>query len=465
MKSSANVSAPFEALQKNFRGEILLPHAPGYDEARKIWNAMIDKRPAAIARCTGVADVVAAVNFGREYHLDVAVRSGGHNIAGNALCDGGLVIDLSLMKAVRVDPVARRAHVGPGATLGDVDKETQKSGLVVPTGINSTTGIAGLTLGGGFGWLSRRLGLTIDSLVSAEVVLADGRTVRASAKENADLFWALRGGGGNFGVVTDFEFQLHAVGPEVFAGLLVFPLADAKQVLQRHRELIAKAPAELNVWAVLRKAPPLPFLPAEVHGTDIIALAICYSGDPAAGAKLVEPVKRFGRLLGEHVGPAPFAGWQQAFDPLLTPGMRNYWKSHNFVALPDAAFDVVIDYAGRLPSPHCEIFLGVLGGAVSKVATDATAYGSREANFVMNVHCRWEAAADDQRCIAWAREFFQAATPFATGSVYVNFMTADETDRIANAYGKNYGRLAQIKAKYDPANLFHVNQNVKPKAA
>lgn len=452
----------FDPLQKTFRGEILLPHSPGYDEARTIWNAMIDKHPAAIARCTDVADVVTAVNFARGQRVEVAIRGGGHNIAGNALCDDGLVIDLSRMKSVRVDAVARRAHVGPGATLGDIDRETQKFGLVVPSGINSTTGIAGLTLGGGFGWLARRLGLTIDSLLSAEVVTADGRILRASATENADLFWALRGGGGNFGVVTNFEFQLHPLGPDVLAGLMVFPLSEAKAVLQQHRAFLATAPAELNVWAVLRKAPPLPFLPAEVHGRDVIALAICHTGDLTEGARLIEPLRQFGHAYGEHVGVQPFVAWQQAFDPLLTPGARNYWKSHNFAALPDGVFDTVISYASRLPSPHCEIFIGVLGGAVTRVPADATAYGSRDANFAMNVHCRWETPEEDKTCIAWARDFYRAATPFATGSVYVNFLTAEETDRVASAYGPNFKRLTQIKAKYDPTNFFHVNQNIRP---
>jgi FAD/FMN-containing dehydrogenase len=299
-------------------------------------------------------------------------------------------------------------------------------------------------------------------LVSAEVVLADGRVLRASATENTDLFWALRGGGGNFGVVTEFEFQLHSVGPDVLAGLIVFPWSEAKNVLQKHRAFMATAPAELNVWAVLRKAPPLPFLPPEVHGKDILALAICHSGDPTEGMKLIEPIRQFGNVYGEHIGVQPFTAWQQAFDPLLTAGARNYWKSHNFAALQDGVFDTVIEYAGRLPSPHCEIFIGVLGGAVARVPSDATAYGSRDANFVMNVHCRWETPQEDKTCIAWARDFYKAATPFATGSVYVNFLTADETDRIAAAYGSNFKRLSEIKATYDPTNFFHVNQNIKP---
>ena len=426
---------------------------------------MIDKRPAAIARCTSVADVVTAVNFGRENRVDIAVRGGGHNIAGNALCDGGLVIDLSRMTSVRVDPAARRAHVGPGATLGDFDRETQKFGLSTPTGINSTTGIAGLTLGGGFGWLTRRLGMTIDHLVSAEVVTADGRVLRANTNDHADLFWALRGGGGNFGIVTDFEFQLHSVGPDVLAGLLVFPFSKAKIVLQQHREFMATAPAELNVWAVGRRAPPLPFLPTEVHGREIVALAVFYSGNPAEGMKLIEPIRRFAKLHGEHVGVQPFTAWQQAFDPLLTPGARNYWKSHNFSALTDDVIDTVITYAGKLASPHCELFIGTLGGAAGRVAPDAMAYGNRDADFVINVHSRWETPGEDKACIAWARDFFNASAPFATGGVYVNFMTADEGDRVGAAYGKNYTRLAQIKAKYDPANLFHVNQNIKPAAS
>lgn len=461
---TADTQVSFDALKSKFRGEILLPKSAGYDQARAIWNAMIDKHPAAIARCTSVADIVAAVNFAREHHVDLAVRGGGHHIAGNALCDGGLVIDLSLMMSVRVDSVARRAHVGPGATLADVDRETQKFGLATPTGINSTTGISGLTLGGGFGWLTRRLGMTVDNLVSAEVVTADGRTLRASARENADLFWALRGGGGNFGVVTDFEFQLHPIGPEVLAGLVVFALSDAKTVLQKHREFMASAPAELNVWTVLRKAPPLPFLPAEGHGTDIIALAVFYSGNPAEGTKLIEPIRHFAKPVGEHIGVQPYTAWQQAFDPLLTPGARNYWKSHNFSELKDGVLDTVIAYAGKLPSPHCEIFIGTLGGAAARVAPDAMAYGNRDANFVMNVHGRWETPPEDQKCIAWARDFFKASAPFATGGVYVNFLTADETDRIGAAYGANYRRLVQTKTKYDPANLFHVNQNIKPEA-
>jgi FAD/FMN-containing dehydrogenase len=302
----------------------------------------------------------------------------------------------------------------------------------------------------------------VDNLVSARVVTADGRTLRASAEEIADLFWALRGGGGNFGIVTEFEFQLHPVGPDVLAGLIVYPFSEAKSVLRKKRDFLASAPPNLNVWAVLRKAPPLPFLPTDVHGREVIVLAVFFSGDLEQGRKLIAPLRTFGNPVGEHFGVQPYTAWQQAFDPLLTPGARNYWKSHNFSTLPDGLFDLVVEYASRLPSPHCEIFLGRLGGAAARVAPDAMAYGNRDANFVMNVHGRWDTPQEDAACIAWAREFFQASAQYATGGVYVNFMTGDGVDQIASAYGANYARLAKIKAKYDPKNLFSVNQNITP---
>jgi FAD/FMN-containing dehydrogenase len=276
------------------------------------------------------------------------------------------------------------------------------------------------------------------------------------------LFWAIRGGGGNFGVVTQFEFKLYAVGPEVLAGLMVFPFAQAKQVLAKYREFSATSPREMNIWVVLRKAPPLPFLPAEVHGKEVVVLAIFYAGNIAEGEKLIPALRAFGNPLGEHVGPAPYVQWQQAFDPLLTPGARNYWKSHNFTELSDGALASMIDFAGKLPSPHCEIFVGHLEGAANRVAADATAYRNRDAKFVMNVHGRWERASEDQRCIGWSREFFEASKPFASAGAYVNFMTEEEIGRVAAAYGPNFERLRQVKRKYDPNNVFHLNQNIKP---
>ncbi len=451
-----------EELKGSFKGRILLPSDDAYENARKIWNATIDKHPALIAQCATTSDVVLAVNFARDNGLILAVRGGGHNIAGNAICDDGIVIDLSQMKAASVDPEVRRVTIEGGATLADLDAATQAHGLATPVGINSTTGIAGLTLGGGFGWLSRKFGMTIDNLESAEVVTAAGEVVRASATERPDLFWALRGGSGNFGVVTRFEFRLHPVGPDVLSGLIVYPISQAKRVLQQYREFIAKAPEDLSVWPVLRHAPPLPFLPAEVHGKGVIVLALLYAGDPKQGEPLIEPLRKFGIPLGEHVGVQPYTAWQKAFDPLLTPGARNYWKSHNFSTIEDGLIDVVIEYVDKLPSPQSEIFFGALGGATTRPAPDSAAYAHRDAMFVMNFHGRWEDPVDDERCIRWARDFFNASAPFASGGVYVNFLTADEGVRVRTAYGPNYDRLAQVKQKYDPGNLFRMNQNIKP---
>jgi len=453
-----------DTLRSRLAGNVLLPGAAGYDEARQIWNAMIDRRPGAIVRCASQDDVVQAVRFAREHGLLVSIRGGGHNIAGNAVCDHGFVIDLSPLKRVQVDPASRRASVEPGCTLADLDAATQAHGLATPLGINSTTGVAGLTLGGGFGWLSRKLGMTVDNLLAADVVTADGQQVHASETENADLLWGLRGGGGNFGIVTRFEFRLHPIGPEVLSGLIVFPFDQAKPVLTQFARFTETMPDDLNVWMVTRKAPPLPFLPEAVHGQEIVALALCYAGDPAEGEKLIEPLRAFGTPHGEHVGVQPYTAWQQAFDPLLTPGARNYWKSHNFSRLGDEAIDVIIDYAGRLPSPQCEIFVGTIGGQTARVAPEATAYSSRDANYVLNVHGRWETADEDERCIGWAREFFATSQPFASNGAYINFLTQDETDRIAFAYGPTYARLVELKQKYDPANFFRMNQNIAPAA-
>ena len=452
----------FEALKENFAGELILPDSDAYDSARRIWNAMIDKHPALITRCATTSDVVHAVSFARDSGLPLAVRGGGHNIAGSAICDDGVVVDLFRMKAARVDVNLRRAAVEGGATLADLDAATQAHGLATPLGINSTTGVAGLTLGGGFGWLSRKHGMTIDNLESAEVVTAAGEVVYASASEHPDLFWALRGGSGNFGVVTRFEFRLHPVGPELLSGMIVYPISEAKSVLQQYRDFAAKAPDELSVWAVLRQAPPLPFLPREMHGKGIIALALLYVGDPEQGERHIAPLRQFGNVAGEHVGVQPYTAWQQAFDPLLTAGARNYWKSHNFSVLQDGLFDAVIDYIDALPSPQCEIFFGAIGGATTRPAPDSAAYAHRDAQFVMNVHGRWEDPSNDELCIRWARDFFNASAPFASSGVYVNFLTADEGDRVRAAYGSNYDRLAQMKRFYDPTNLFRVNQNIKP---
>lgn len=451
-----------DTLRGQVKGHVVVPGDPNYEQVRKIWNAMISRRPAVIVQCTRADDVPHAIQWARQTGLEISVRGAGHNIAGNALCDGGMTIDLSTMTSVRVDAGKRRAYAEPGATLAHFDEAVQAHGLATPVGINSTTGISGLTLGGGFGWLTRKYGMTVDNLISAELITADGKKIRASENEHADLFWAIRGGGGNFGVVTQFEFKLHPVGPQVLAGLIVFPLEQAKQVLRKYREFAESAPEALSVWVVLRQAPPLPFLPKEAHGKEIVVLAAFYEGDLGEGEKLIAPLRRLGEPYGEHIGAQPYVSWQKAFDPLLTPGARNYWKSHNFRELREEALDTMIEFAKRLPSPQCEIFIAHIAGAANRVPADAMAYGHRDARFVLNVHGRWDEAAHDAACIAWARAFFDATAPHASGGAYVNFMTEDETDRVASAYGPNYVRLAKIKRQYDPENVFHLNQNIKP---
>ncbi len=445
----------------HLRGPAITPDDPGYDAARQVWNAMVDRRPGLIVRCAGVADVLQCVRLTRDRRLLTAVRGGGHNIAGLAMCDGGLVIDLADMKAVRVAPWEGLARVGPGATLGDFDREAQAFGLATPLGINSTTGVAGLTLGGGFGWLSRKFGLTVDNLVSADVVTADGDLVRASECDNPDLFWALQGGGGNFGVVTSFEYRMHRVGPEVVAGLIVHPLAAASEVVPKYRDVVAGASDELSCWLVLRKAPPLPFLPAEVHGQEVLIMALCHIGAAVAARSEIKDLMALGSPVGSHVDTMPFVAWQAAFDPLLGSGSRNYWKSHNLARLDDELIETVVAQVGRLPSPGCEVFIGHLGGATRRPAADATAYPHRDAEFVMNVHTRWEDPAQDDSCIRWARALYADTARFATGGVYVNFVSAGD-ELVAAAYGMNYQRLCAIKRRYDPQNLFRLNHNLRP---
>ncbi|WP_077002794.1 FAD-binding oxidoreductase [Variovorax sp. KK3] len=454
--------ADVDAFGAQISGGVIGMADPAYEEARKVWNGMVDRRPALIARCLNDADVQAALRFASAHRMLFSIRGGGHHIAGNAVAEGGLMIDLSGMKAVRVDTERRVAHVGPGALLADVDRETQAHGLAVPLGINSTTGVAGLTLGGGFGWLTRRHGMTVDNLLSATIVTADGQVRVASAKSEPELFWALRGGGGNFGVVTSFEFQLHPVGPEVYTGLVVYPFAQARQVLRAWRDFCDAAPDELTVWAVMRKAPPLPFLPESVHGKEVVILPMVWCGDLAAGEMAVAPVLKFGEPVGSHMGPTPYAGFQTAFDPLLAPGARNYWKTNNFTALSDAAIDVLVDNASRLPGPECEIFVAQMGGAMGRVKADATAFVGRDARYIMNVHGRWADAADDDKVRNWARGVFQQAAPHATASGYVNFLTEDEAGRVADSYGTNYARLQAAKRRYDPENMFRMNLNIAP---
>ena len=450
-------------LTQAMQGFVLSSTDDGYDEARTIWNAMIDKRPALIAMCESASDVQHAVRFAAQHGLLTAVCGGGHNVAGNAVCDGGLMINLTRMKNIAVDPAARIANVGPGATLGELDAATQQHGLVAPGGIISETGVAGLTLGGGFGWVSRSYGMSIDNLRSIDVVLASGELLPASATVNQDLFWGLRGGGGNFGIATNFEFQLQQLGPEIYCGLIVYPFEQAGDVLRFYREFAAAAPRELTVWGVTRKAPPLPFLDEWVHGQLVQVLACAYTGDPAEGERLLQPLREFGNPHGEHLGMAPFTAWQSAFDGLHTAGSRNYWKSHNLDDLNDGAIATVLEYIQKAPSAECEVFIAQLGGAMADVGATQTAYHHRSTPFLMNVHTRWQDANDDERAIAWARDMFEAAAPFASGSVYVNFVSNEGKQRVHEAYPTEvWDRLVALKAKYDPGNLFRMNQNIPP---
>jgi FAD/FMN-containing dehydrogenase len=451
-----------EALAAQISGGVLGPADDAYDEARKIWNATVDRRPALIARCLTDSDVQATVRFAAAHRMLLSVRGGGHHIAGNAVAEGGLMLDVSGMRTVRIDAAKRTAHVGAGALLRDFDGAAQAHGLATPLGINSTTGVAGLTLGGGFGWLSRSHGMSIDNLLGATVVTADGNVHEVSAGSEPDLFWALRGGGGNFGVVTAFEFQLHPVGPTVHAGLVVYPFSQARRVLRAWRDFTVAAPEALSVWTVLRKAPPLPFLSAAVHGTEVVVFALVYNGDVEDGERAAAPVLKFGDPVGTALGPTPYAGFQGAFDPLLTPGGRNYWKSNNFSQLSDAALDLIIASAARLPGPECEIFVAQLGGAMARVKPTATAFVGRDAHYIMNVHGRWADAQDDERVRDWARRVFQDLAPHATGSGYVNFLTEDEAERVVASYGINHPRLQALKRRFDPDNLFRMNMNIRP---
>ena len=463
-RTDQTVHLPEQALRDfwgRLRGELIRPQDDGYDEARTAWNAMIDKRPALIVRCSGVADVIEAVDFARENDLLLAVRGGGHNIAGASVCDGGLVIDLSPMRGIHVDPKARTARVQGGATFADVDHETQAFGLAVPNGVVSTTGVGGLTLGGGFGRLSRKHGLTADNLLSADVVTADGALVTASPDEHPDLFWGIRGGGGNFGVVTSFEFRLHEVGPEVLFGPIVYRLEDAADVLRSYRAFATTAPNECSVWADFLTAPPLPFLPEAVHGTTVLFVAPFYAGDVKEGEEVLRPLREYGAPIADAVAPMPYVAAQSAIDGLYTPGSHNYWKSHNFTDLSDATIDIIVEHAKRLPTPQSDILVSHLGGAVNDVASDETAYPHRDIAFVVTPGGRWEDAAQHDATVAWVRECFAALSAHATGSSYANFI-AERTGREGAAYGANYDRLVEVKNRYDPTNLFRLNQNVIP---
>jgi FAD/FMN-containing dehydrogenase len=462
-------SKTLESFAGQFRGALIREKDQGYEQARRVWNGLIDKRPAMVAQCSGVADVVAGINLAREHDLLLAVRGGGHNVSGSRVCDGGLVIDLSAMHAVHVDQKKGTVHVQGGATLADVDRQTQIFGMATPTGNVSKTGIAGLTLGGGFGHLRRKFGLGIDNLVSAEVVTADGAVIRADASENADLFWALRGGGGNFGVVTSFEFQLHQLGPEVMFAAQFFPIRVARAAFRRWRDFVANAPEEISSIAFFWTIPRTDPFPRELRGERVFLYGAMYAGSAVEGEKALNPLMKIGTPILDLSGRGPYTRWQQAFDPFFIPGaiypvLYAYWKSLYLDGLDDALIDDLVGRAEHLPSEQCLVVIWQLGGAMARVPETATAFGKRSAPFLLSYDSCWTDPSQNNRIIAWTRQQITAAEPYSPGGSYLNFPGVGEDNEtlVRKAYGSNYERLAQVKKIYDPANLLRMNQNIRP---
>jgi FAD/FMN-containing dehydrogenase len=458
-----NQQAIAAALQGRVRGAVLLPETSGYDEARSVWNAMIDRRPALIVRCSGVADVVACVQAARQVDVPLSIKGGGHNIAGLAVCDGGLMLDMSLMRGVWVDPAAGVARAQAGCLLGDVDRETQLHGLAAVLGFVSNTGCAGLTLGGGFGYLTRRFGWTSDNVAAIDLVTAEGKVIRASEREHSDVFWGLRGGGSNFGVATSFDYTLHPVGPEIIGGAIAWRAEEAGAVLEMYRTMMANAPRELTCIAALRLAPPAPWIAKEVHGKPIVAVFVCYSGSLAEGEKIVGPLKAFGSPVGDIVQKRTYVSQQALLDATQPKGRRYYWKSEYLRALEPALFTRAIEQAARITSPHSAVLIFPLDGALAQVSEDHSPVGNRDAVAVLNVASAWDRSDDDAANIAWAREAWGDLRQFSTGGTYINFLTDDEGDeRTRAAYRTNYARLAELKARWDPSNLFRTNKNIDP---
>src|SRR5580765_5234108 len=457
------IDADVQQLRTNFAGRLLRPCDERYEEVRAIWNGAIHRRPALIASCTTAADVLAALRFARDRGLEISVRGGGHAVAGHALCDGGVLIDLAPMTSVRVDPESRKARAGGGALWSHVDRETQALGLAVTGGIVTHTGIGGLTLGGGIGHLMRKLGLTIDNLLSCDVVTADGRLVVASEQANEDLFWGLRGGGGNFGIVTSFEYQVHPVGPTVLAGMLLYPLDQAAEVLAYFRDYVAKAPDEVGILGTLRLAPPLPIVPSELHGKPVVAIIVCYAGAIEDGQKEFDQLRRFRAPALDAIAPKPYLAHQALFDAAMPHGRGYYWNSCALPPLTDEMIDVLIRQTEKITSRFSTMPLFTLGGAVARVPEDATAFPNRKAQHNLNIVGAWPIDdPDPERHIAWVRQTWEAMQPFSTGG-YVNFMSDEPADRLRAVYGpEKYDRLVALKRRYDPENVFRHNQNIVP---
>jgi FAD/FMN-containing dehydrogenase len=451
-----------EALREHVRGEVITPSDDAYEDARKVFNAMIDRRPALVVRCAGTDDVIAAVNFARENDLDLAVRGGGHSVPGFGTADDAVVIDLSGMRAVDVDPDGRTARSGGGATWGTFNDATHAHGLATTGGVVSTTGVGGLTLGGGIGYLARGVGLSCDNLLSAEVVTADGRVLTASEDENEDLFWALRGGGGNFGVVTAFEFRLHPV-TEVYGGPLFFDQRDAGTVLRAYRELIAAAPEQFGGFPAWQIAPPLPFIPEERHGETMLAFVACWAGPIADGERVLKPLRDAAPVVAEHVGTMPYPALNSAFDALYPPGgLQHYWKANFVKELTDEAIEAHLEHGPKVPVVNSTVHIYPINGACNRVAPDATAFAHRDAMFATVIAGMWPDPADNEANIQWVRDYYDATAPLSEEGGYVNFMSGDDQGRIKANYGDSYDRLVEVKRKYDPDNLFHLNQNIRP---
>jgi FAD/FMN-containing dehydrogenase len=454
--------ATIAVFRTSLHGELIEPGHPGYDAARKVNNAMIDRRPRLIARCTDVADVMTAVKFGREQRLLVAIRGGGHNAGGLGVCDDGLVIDLSPMNYVRVGPKKKTVLAGGGALLRDVDHATHAFGLAVPGGVISTTGVAGLTLGGGIGYLTRRYGLTIDNLLAVEMVLADGRFVTASARENADLFWAVRGGGGNFGVVTSFLFKARPVHTD-YAGPMLWPMEDAAEMMRWYRSFIAKAPDDVYGFFAFLTVPPGPPFPEHLHNKKMCGIVWCYTGPIKKAEKVFKPIRSFKAPALDMVGPIPHPALQSMFDALYPPGLQWYWKADFVRTLPDEAIALHLQHAAKLPTMQSTMHLYPINGAASRVKNNATPWCYRDATWAAVIVGVDPDPANKERISTWAKEYWSALHPYSAGGAYINFMMEEGEDRIRATYGKNYDRLARIKKRYDPANLFRVNQNIKPR--
>jgi len=457
--------AAVQELAANFRGELIRSGDDGYDGARAVFNSTIDRHPALIARCTGVADVAAAVNFARANELVVAVRGGGHSVPGYAVCEGGIVIDLSPMKGIRVDPDARTARAQAGVTWGEFDRETQQFGLATTGGRVTHTGIAGLTLGSGSGWLERKYGLTCDNLISADVVTANGEFVKASGEENEDLFWGLRGGGGNFGVVTSFEYRLHTVGPIVLGGMLLYPFSKAAELLRFWRDYLEEAPDELGGAIAFITAPPAPFVPEPMKGKLAAGLIVSYAGSPEEGEEWVRPLKEFGPPEVDLVQPMPYTALQTLLDPGNPPGRNNYWKAENLDELSDEAIDTIVLHVAKMGSPFAQLVVQPVGGAIRDVGEDEAAIGGRDAACIVHAISMWENPAEAEAHVAWARETMQAMEPFTVPGISLNFTSDQTEDKVKASFGsEKYERLVTLKDKYDPMNLFRLNQNIKPTA-